>query len=144
MNNKIVKNFECILKEADDFNFIALHIFNVKQAGGMFYGTQFVVNALFSIELYLKAILTYENKKYLKIHNLKKLFDKISLNRKNKIIKEWEYIVDFLNEQDESFTWWRYHFQYEFLVIANDEILKTMEILKKECDEIKKIVGDMK
>ena len=53
-------------------------------------------------------------------------------------------IEEFLQENYESFIWWRYCFEYELLGISIDEVLNTLMALKKECDEIKKIVGDMK
>ena len=92
---------------------------------------------MFAIELFIKALLTYDDIDYTKIHDLKKLFDKISENRKRRIKTNYNDIEEFLQENYESFIWWRYCFECKDLEISIDEILNTLMALKKECDEIK-------
>lgn len=136
MTNQIEPNFVNILNAADSFYGASLSIIknrkNFKKSS-----ITFVVNAIFAIELYLKAILTYDNINYKNIHNLEKLYNKLSISRRDSLKKKYCYIEDFVKEHKNAFTDWRYYFEYEMLGIANDEILSTLDALRKECDKIK-------
>lgn len=136
MIKKIKGNFDSILRTAESFYEVSMNIFNNKENFEK-YSVPFVANSIFAIELFIKALLTFENTNYDNIHDLKKLFDKISKNRKRRIKFNYNDIEEFLRENYESFKWWRYCFEYEPLGISIDEILNTLVALKKECDEIK-------
>ena len=136
MIKKIKGNFDSILRTAESFYEVSMNIIDDKETFER-YSIPFVVNSMFAIELFIKALLTYDDIDYTKIHDLKKLFDKISENRKRRIKANYNDIEEFLQENYESFKWWRYCFEYEPLGISIDEILNTLVALKKECDEIK-------
>lgn len=136
MIKKIKGNFDSILRTAESFYEVSMNIIDDKETFEK-YSIPFVVNSMFAIELFIKALLTYDDIDYTKIHDLKKLFDKISKNRKRHIKDSYNDIEEFLQENYESFIWWRYCFEYELLGISIDEVLNTLMALKKECDEIK-------
>ena len=136
MIKKIKGNFDSILRTAESFYEVSMNIIDDKETFEK-YSISFVVNSMFAIELFIKALLTYDDIDYTKIHDLKKLFDKISKNRKRHIKDSYNDIEEFLQENYESFIWWRYCFEYELLGISIDEVLNTLVALKKECDEIK-------
>ena len=136
MIKKIKGSFDSILRTAKSFYEVSMNIIDDKETFEK-YSIPFVVNSMFAIELFIKALLTYDDIDYTKIHDLKKLFDKISENRKRRIKTNYNDIEEFLQENYESFIWWRYCFECKDLEISIDEILNTLMALKKECDEIK-------
>ena len=136
MIKKIKGSFDSILRTAKSFYEVSMNIIDDKETFEK-YSIPFVVNSMFAIELFIKALLTYDDIDYTKIHDLKKLFDKISENRKRRIKTNYNDIEEFLHENYESFIWWRYCFECKDLEISIDEILNTLMALKKECDEIK-------
>ena len=136
MIKKIKGSFDSILRTAKSFYEVSMNIIDDKETFEK-YSISFVVNSMFAIELFIKALLTYDDIDYTKIHDLKKLFDKISENRKRRIKTNYNDIEEFLQENYESFIWWRYCFECKDLEISIDEILNTLMALKKECDEIK-------
>lgn len=136
MIRKIKGNFDIISETAERFYELSMDIINNKENFEK-YSVPFVVNSMLAIELFIKALQTYDNAYYEDTHDLKKLFNKISKNRKKRIKGNYSDMEQFLQEYRKAFIWWRYCFECKDLEISIDEILNTLMALKKECDEIK-------
>ena len=155
-NNK--NQFLYILKSANSFNmtFQLLTILSQQDEDNNPYIIPSVVNATFAIELYLKAILTYKQisyKKGSKGHNIKYLFEIIPKKVKKTITLKYESekkkssqlflynsLQEYLDHEYNSFEMWRYIFDEwkdKRFLFPNNETKILLNILKKECDEIK-------
>ena len=135
INNK----YKVILKSANRFKTIADEIYNKTYIDNPldFYCSQYFVNSIFSIELYLKSISEFDNKNYEHSHLLSELFDSLSNNRKTELKELYEDIYDFIVEQENAFVKWRYYFEYGNLSGYVIKTKKIMEVLKKYCENIK-------
>lgn len=72
-----------------------------------------LMNAIFACELLSKAILYKEDKKYIKQHSLKKLYDNFPEKVKVQINQEFSTMTEkrlnkFIDDIDELFEFWRY------------------------------------
>lgn len=91
------------------------------------YSTSAIVLYAFSIELGLKALLSFEGKKEIKEHDLKKLFFTLSEETRNEVIgalPEERFKIHFdkyLEENKHNFVDWRYY--YEKTNIASSDFL---------------------
>lgn len=109
-----------------------------------------IVNSVFAIELYLKAILVYNNISYNKGHYLNYLFQLLPLEIQNSINEEYQNKIkkkkglclyntlnEYLKGEYNSFEMWRYPFDdwknYRCVFPCN-ETQTLLEILKKQCE----------
>ncbi len=103
-----------------------------------FYVVPAVVNLAFSIELYLKYLLT-KNKKQCKSHELLDLFNSLDSTVKQEIIKLTEYDEEefkiLLSKHTGVFVKWRY------LNEKNESINVDIEFMKKLIDSVESIVN---
>ena len=90
MEKRII-GFRNMVANANDFKYLALRLIETgrNKFGDKIYGTQFFVNGGFSIELYFKAIMKYENKNIAKSHELNKLFEALNTGTKEYLKKEF-------------------------------------------------------
>ena len=94
-----------------------------------------VVNAAFTCELYLKALVIWQGRteKPIKEHRLSKLFEMINRNDRDRIIKDarisdW---ATFMTEADNAFVEWRYiHENDGFKMISIEDLLRFADALK--------------
>ena len=97
-----------------------------------------VVNLAFSIELYLKFLLT-KNKKQCRGHKLLDLFNSLDSTVKQEIIKLTEYDEEefkiLLSKHTEAFVEWRYFYE------RNENINVNIEFMKKLIDCVESIVN---
>ena len=81
------------------------------------------------IEVGLKSLIMLENNEYGNVHDLKKLFNKLSEDSRKKIVEELSdeiFKVDFdsyLEDNKKDFEDWRYY--YEKTTSANSDFLKA-------------------
>lgn len=93
------------------------------------YSMSAIVLYAFSIELGLKALLSFEGKKEIKEHDLRKLFFMLSQEARNEVIgtlPEERFKIHFdkyLEENKHNFVDWRYY--YEKTTIASSDFLKA-------------------
>ena len=98
-----------------------------------------VTNRAFATELYIKAI-SQKDRKELRGHDLKKLYDMLDDNRKNEIIQEIgmndKIFKEALEENANLFVDWRYLFEKENIQV-------TWQFLKKLSRSVKKVFEGM-
>lgn len=130
-----------IYNNARDFNFISQRILvtGKEKIGDKIYGTQAVVNGVFAIELYIKAILTYEGKTLKEIrdlgwHKLDGLFNLISIERQEELNKH--SICEFLKQEGKAFINWRYSYEFKYLDINLSDLKRVLYIFEQECKKI--------
>jgi len=93
-----------------------------------------VINAAFSCELFLKAILIWKNESSdpIRYHSLKNLFDMLDKEEQDKIkqnanVYNWD---SFIKEADRAFEEWRYiHEKDKCLEISISEVIRFAESL---------------
>ena len=134
--------FNNIYNNARDFNYISQRILVTgKEAiGDKIYATQAIVNGIFAIELYIKAILAYEGKTLKRIkklgkHELDELFKLISKKRQKEL--NGDNICEFLKRESRAFINWRYSYEFKYLNISMQELKMVLDIFEEECKKIK-------
>lgn len=111
-------------------------------------GVQAIVNALFACELYLKAILFLQEKKFNKGHKLSSLTVKIKdSGLKDKIVadcecKDEKELLDKIKNIDDMFIELRYFFEKEIGAVSFGFIKKFMYSLKNIVNELDFIEGN--
>lgn len=160
MEKRIIE-FRNMVANANDFKYLALKLIQTgkNRFGSKIYGTQFFVNGGFSIELYFKAIMKYENKKITMSHELNKLFNTLSsdtkeylknefsnkfnnyMNKeKNELLKDEfsDNLVDYLNKEKDVFKIWRYCYEQGCLMGSIVHMKIILNILEKYCNGLVK------
>ena len=110
-------------------------------------------NGFFALELYLKVIYAYDqyqkkNEKaedlttYLRGHNLKKLYEALDTDLKEKITKQFscsittEEIIKELDKYENAFGQWRYFYEHESLAGNFAFLSKILKALYSYCNSI--------
>ena len=160
MEKRIIE-FRNMVANANDFKYLALKLIQTgkNRFGSKIYGTQFFVNGGFSIELYFKAIMKYENKKITMSHELNKLFNTLSADTKEYLKKEFsnefnnymnkeknellkdefsDNLVDYLNKEKDVFENWRYCYEQGCLMGSIVHMKIILNILEKYCNGLVK------
>lgn len=134
------ENFEICKEEAKQFLNIAKYtsesIDNI-----VFYMYPFAVNAMFSCELFLKAILICEQtQENIRTHKIRELFDMLPQNVQTDIKKSYSNNADdldiLIDEISNKFVEWRYAFE-KAVSINVDDTMKFAEILSDYAESIK-------
>lgn len=156
MEKRIIE-FRNMVANANDFKHLALRLIETgkNKFGSKIYGTQFFVNGGFSIELYFKAIMKYENKKTAKLHELNELFNGLNADTKDYLKKEFsnefnnymsknenkllenefsDNLVDYLNKEKSVFEDWRYCYERGCLMGSIVHMKILLNILEKYCN----------
>lgn len=99
-----------------------------------------VIYAL-SIEVGLKSIIKLENKKYGNEHDLKKLFNKLSKDSRDKIVEELSdrFKVSFdsyLEENKNAFIEWRYSYEKQSVRASSDFLKAFSEAIIKVAESL--------
>ena len=159
--DKRVIEFRNMVANANDFKYLALRLIEIgkNRFGSKIYGTQFFVNGGFSIELYLKAIMKYENKKITKSHELNKLFNALNSDTKDHLKKEFSYefnnymckeknellkdefsdnLADYLKKEKNVFENWRYCYEQGCIMGSIVHMKITLNILETYCSSLVK------
>ena len=160
MEKRII-GFRNMVANANDFKYLALRLIETgrNKFGDKIYGTQFFVNGGFSIELYFKAIMKYENKNIAKSHELNKLFEALNTGTKEYLKKEFsnefnnymnkeknellkdefsDNLVDYLNKEKNVFENWRYCYEQGCLMGSIVHMKIILNILEKYCSGLVK------
>lgn len=160
MKKRIIE-FRNIIANANDFKYLAFQLTETgkNKFGSKIHGTQFFVNGGFSIELYLKAIMKFENKKITKSHELNKLFNVLNADTKEHLKKEFsnefnnymdkeknellkdefsDNLVDYLDKEKNVFENWRYCYEQGCLMGSIVHMKITLNILDKYCSSLVK------
>lgn len=113
-------------------------------ARSIYLGTPVIVNSAFACEIFLKLLLAIFNIKYGRCHELKKLFDLLPEETREKInsylIQNYGTLKDengfeLLQMYSNAFTEWRYSYEKYNLRIEQKFLFLFCEILKKECED---------
>ena len=136
MRNKFIN----IINDANDFKYVALKCIESGEfhIGNKFYGTQFAVNGLFAIELYLKALIVLDNNEIPRQHDLTLLFDALSDSIKRDLINKLPYIIEFISSQSNGFEKWRYSYEHDCLIIGLEKIKMVLNTLELYCSDKQK------
>ena len=160
MEKRIIE-FRNMVANANDFKYLALRLIQTSKNrfSSKIYGTQFFVNGGFSIELYFKAIMKYENKKITRSHELNKLFDALHVDTKEYLKKEFsnefnnymnkeknellrdefsDNLVDYLNKEKDVFENRRYCYEQGCLMGSMVHMKIILNILEKYCNGLVK------
>lgn len=110
-----------------------------------------IVNYAFACELYLKALLT--GKEIGRIHDLEKLWDKLSIDIRERIdnkIKnkygkvENDFGIPYIKQIAKAFNDWRYCYEkVETLIIDEWFLFEFKDRLKEECEKVLREKGNI-
>lgn len=133
-------NFINIYNEAKDFKYVAFNIIKTgeNRFADKILGTQFAVNGLFSMELYLKSIYCLENSGFIHGHELDKLYEKLSDKTKAYLTIQKDNIGEYFKKYSKGFEEWRYSFEKDSLNISIQETKEVLIILDEFCESIYK------
>ena len=134
MDNKI--NFINIVNEANNSMYVAFKCVQTgkESIGKKIYGTQFAVNGLFAIELYFKALIVLDGNTALpQQHSLQLLYNNLSKIRKSDLNKKIPYLKEFVDNNNESYTKWRFTFSCNKLSISIEETKNCLIDMKNYC-----------
>ena len=144
---------DMMFSQAQSFGYTANHLYekDIKRHPRKFYSfAPFVVNAAFSIEIYLKTLHKLYGKD-IKGHSLAELYEGLDKKAKSTIKhiaeetrnlyqiekdKDFEY---YLSSLDTAFVKWRYIYESDVGKIYFLPTIYVMQVLDKTCVEVKKI-----
>ena len=131
MDNKFLN----MVNDANDFKYVALKCVEAgaKHIGDKFYGTQFAVNGLFAIEIYLKALIYFSEEDIPHEHDLVILYNSLESSIKNDLEERLPNFSFYIDNQARGFEKWRYSYEHNCLVISIEKIKIVLEILDKYC-----------
>ena len=131
--------FKAIIHSANGFKTIAMNLYkDFKNQPKKFMGTQYFVNGIFAVELYLKAILLIKYGKYPKEHKLLELYNLLPKKVKDELNNNYPDFGEFLINENVAFENWRYFFEKGGIYGHVNQTKNALIILEEYCENINK------
>lgn len=116
-----------------------------------FYNTPSIVNSAFACEVFLKAILKFRQIKTPKAHKLKKLYDKLPVELRERIKQDvscgyldmWQncFGLEYIDLTSNAFVEWRYIYEHDFSKGGTAQI--NIGFLNRFRDSLREICCEM-